>query len=216
MLRFNKFFKVAMTATLVFLLTFSLTTATFASLQYSSNLTNKMWVLYNSQNGLPTSEANTICQTRDGYIWIGSYAGLIRYDGVNFDNYSNDEYGIDCSGIRRLYEGEDGTLWIGTNENGVYGYKEGKFTHYENTDTRLNSIRSFVEDDEGTLYIGTATGLAVLDDGIVKPLDVENIGNQTIHTLDIDANGAIWGTAGAGYLFAVKNEKCYIGLVEEN
>lgn len=40
--------------------------------------------VYNEQNGLPTGEANTILQTKDGHIWIGSYGGLIRYDGSDF------------------------------------------------------------------------------------------------------------------------------------
>ena len=42
-------------------------------------------VLYSNSNGLPTSEANTITRTRDGFLWIGSYAGLIRYDGNTFE-----------------------------------------------------------------------------------------------------------------------------------
>ena len=42
-------------------------------------------VLYNNSNGLPTSEANAITETNDGFIWIGSYAGLIRYDGNTFE-----------------------------------------------------------------------------------------------------------------------------------
>ena len=42
--------------------------------------------IYNEQNGLPTGEANVVIQTSDGYIWIGSYGGLIRYDGTNFVN----------------------------------------------------------------------------------------------------------------------------------
>ncbi len=41
-------------------------------------------ILYNNTNGLPTSEANDIAETTDGFIWIGSYSGLIRYDGNNF------------------------------------------------------------------------------------------------------------------------------------
>lgn len=42
-------------------------------------------VLYNNTNGLPTSEANDIAQTGEGFIWIGSYSGLIRYDGKTFE-----------------------------------------------------------------------------------------------------------------------------------
>lgn len=42
-------------------------------------------VVYNNTNGLPTSEANAIVQTAEGAIWIGSYGGLIRYDGNTFE-----------------------------------------------------------------------------------------------------------------------------------
>ena len=41
--------------------------------------------LYDASNGLPTSDANTILATSDGYIWIGGYSGLIRYDGSTFE-----------------------------------------------------------------------------------------------------------------------------------
>ena len=44
-------------------------------------------ILYNNPNGLPTSEANAITETREGFIWIGSYAGLIRYDGNTFERF---------------------------------------------------------------------------------------------------------------------------------
>ena len=42
-------------------------------------------VVYDNTNGLPTSEANAVAQTREGFIWIGSYSGLIRYDGSHFE-----------------------------------------------------------------------------------------------------------------------------------
>ena len=43
--------------------------------------------VYNDRNGLPTGEANTLLQTADGYLWFGSYGGLVRYDGSTFRNY---------------------------------------------------------------------------------------------------------------------------------
>ena len=44
-------------------------------------------VLYDNTSGLPTSEANAIAQTSEGFIWIGSYSGLIRYDGNTFERF---------------------------------------------------------------------------------------------------------------------------------
>ena len=42
-------------------------------------------VLYDNRNGLPTADANAIAETGEGFIWIGSYAGMIRYDGNTFE-----------------------------------------------------------------------------------------------------------------------------------
>lgn len=50
--------------------------------------------VYNEQNGLPTGEANVVLQISDGYVWIGSYGGLIRYDGPDFKNYSEEKDGV--------------------------------------------------------------------------------------------------------------------------
>ena len=49
--------------------------------RYSGRGAGYASVLYDRSNGLPTSEANAIATTSDGFIWIGSYSGLIRYDG---------------------------------------------------------------------------------------------------------------------------------------
>ena len=51
-------------------------------------------VLYNNTSGLPTSEANAIVQTSEGFIWIGSYGGLIRYDGNTFERIDSVQTGI--------------------------------------------------------------------------------------------------------------------------
>ena len=58
---------------------------TSLSVDPSSPVNGYLPILYNNRNGLPTSEANAIAQTEDGFIWIGSYSGLIRYDGNTFE-----------------------------------------------------------------------------------------------------------------------------------
>ena len=73
-------------------------------------------VLYNNTNGLPTSEANDIAQTGEGFIWIGSYSGLIRYDGKSFERMDSTN---GLASVVRLYVDQKDRLWIGTNDNGV-------------------------------------------------------------------------------------------------
>lgn len=183
---------------------------TFAA--QTEELSNQTQVLYNSQNGLPTSESNAVCQTKDGYIWIGSYGGLLRYDGVRFVNFSKAEDGIAAAGIRSLYEDEEGVLWIGTNDKGMYSYSDGKFEKYSSDSEDLNSVRCFAEANDGTLYVGTATGLAKLNGNVLISIDVPNLNGQTVYTLSTDGNGVIWGTAGAGFAFALQNDKLVYGF----
>ena len=73
-------------------------------------------VLYDNTNGLPTSEANAIAETSDGFIWIGSFGGLIRYDGNTFERIDSTT-GI--GSVKCLYVDSRDRLWIGTNDNGI-------------------------------------------------------------------------------------------------
>ncbi|MCD7885067.1 MAG: hypothetical protein LUI87_15420, partial [Lachnospiraceae bacterium] len=122
------------------------------------------WIktVYNENNGLDTGEANAVLQTSDGYIWIGSYGGLLRYDGVDFENFSIGDNSVGSSSIRALYEDESGRLFIGTNDVGVYVYEDGCFQSVplEDGGTDYYSVRSFTEDAEGNVYVGTTSGLA--------------------------------------------------------
>lgn len=169
-------------------------------------LTNRIQILYDRERGLPTNEANVVIQTRDGYIWIGSYGGLIRYDGMNFRNFSLEENGPSSSSIRALFEDNDGRLWVGTNDRGVFVLEDGRFRPCVSNDTELyQSIRCFAQDMDGTIYVGTSTGLVTVDEGRMIPVENERLENQTIYSLAFDDNGALWGTAGAGFAFCLKD-----------
>ena len=74
-------------------------------------------IVYNNPNGLPTSEANAIAETSEGFIWIGSYAGLIRYDGNTFERFDSTT-GI--ANVRCLFVDSQDRLWIGTNDSGLF------------------------------------------------------------------------------------------------
>lgn len=81
--------------------------------------------VFNERSGLPTGEANDVLQTSDGYIWVGSYGGLIRYDGTQFRNFSSEGI-LPSSSVRMMFEDSSGRLWIGTNDAGIFVYENGK------------------------------------------------------------------------------------------
>ena len=98
---------------------------TYGSLRAQHNLFSH----FNKEtNGLSYDSVRDIFQDSRGYVWIGTYKGLSRYDGKRFKNYDRDDLGVTSDFINVIKEDLDGNLWIGT-DNGVviYNYAEDKF-----------------------------------------------------------------------------------------
>lgn len=121
---------------------------------------NYLGMVYNNRTGMLSSEANVIEETDDGYIWIGSYAGLTRYDGSRFEFIR--EGGI--TNVTCMVKDYKGRLWIGTNDNGIARYEDGKFTFFKEQDgLPVNSIRSFATTMDGKVYVGTTDRICCFD-----------------------------------------------------
>lgn len=122
---------------------------------------NYVQTIYSSENGLPCGEANDIVQTNDGILWIGTYAGLYRYNGREFRRM--DEFET-VRNVNCLYVDEEGRLWIGTNDNGLAIAINETITNVVDQASGLpsNSVRSIVQGKDGYYYIGTAGSMQVL------------------------------------------------------
>ena len=153
------------------------------------------------EDGVFAGAPNVLAQTTDGYLWIGTQAGLMRFDGVRFVSWRPPEGSeLPSSRITSLLGGRDGSLWIGTGA-GLARWRNGNLTNY--TDP-AGSIMAILEDRAGTIWIARAnlsdtkgplckvadTGLRCFgrDDGITLPYAV---------TLDNDSLGNIWLAGGA-------------------
>ena len=95
------------------------------------NNDNYSAVVYDNTNGLPAAEANDIVQTSEGFIWIGCYAGLVRYDGDTFERLDSTQ-GVNS--ISSLYVDNKDRLWIGTNDNCVAIMEKGEFRFWGEKD----------------------------------------------------------------------------------
>ncbi|MCH5208940.1 MAG: HD domain-containing protein [Oscillospiraceae bacterium] len=159
--------------------------------------------LYNESNGLPTGEANDVIQTSDGYIWIGSYGGLIRYDGSTFRDYSEM---IDSAAVRALYEDSSGKLWIGTNNYGVYVMEDGVFTSINSpSDNSYLCIRDFAEGADGKIYIASNSGMGEINGADIVPYKGEYINGGTVYSVGVDSRGRVWGALNGGLCAVVKD-----------
>ena len=117
--------------------------------------------VYNSNNGLPCGEANDIAQTNDGILWIGTYAGLYRYNGREFtwmDDYES------VRNVNCLYVDEEGRLWIGTNDNGLSICINERISNVVDQSRGLpsNSVRSIIQSSDGYYYVGTTGSMEIL------------------------------------------------------
>ncbi|MBP5342764.1 HD domain-containing protein [bacterium] len=149
--------------------------------------------VYSSDNGIPTGEANAVFQTSDGYVWIGGYGGLQKYDGVSFELISG-TMGLSSHNIRSLYQDKNGIFWVGSNDQGAF-YLDGNEFKQPEQDLELNkhsSIRCFMEDSFDRIWIGTYDGIAYIENNKVINYNLEQFSidgnpyrNSTFYTLSL-------------------------------
>ncbi len=161
--------------------------------------------LYDATNGLPTSEANCVLAANDGYIWIGGYSGIIRYDGSVFERLPSTD-GL-TSG-RGIFEDSQGRIWVATNDNGVVMMDGSNRTHFTKNDgLTSSSIRCFAEDSDGNIFVGTTAGLVYIDDILmIHQIDDERINGERVNNMVTDGYGRVYGYTKSGAIFEVNKD----------
>ncbi|MBO4559360.1 MAG: HD domain protein, partial [Lachnospiraceae bacterium] len=159
--------------------------------------------VYSSNNGLPCGEANDIEQTNDGVLWIGTYAGLYRYNGREFrwvDNYEG------VKNVNCLYVDEEGRLWIGTNDNGLAIVIREEVVNLLDQSKGLpsNSVRCIIRSSDGYYYVGTTGSLQmlVMNNGLKAANTLPEV--NYADSITADQRGHVAAIASGGRLFLLR------------
>jgi diguanylate cyclase (GGDEF)-like protein len=166
---------------------------------------------YGLDNGLTNQVVTALAEDRDGFIWVGTEGGLVRWDGYRFRSYladSADDGSLGDNFIRCLFRDAAGELWIGTNSGGLYRYdrKSDRFIRYGEALGDHAGIRALAEDGQGRLWIGTENGLFSLNRATGKAQMLPHLGGSSaddnVWALLRDHSGTLWIGTAAGLVRA--------------
>ncbi len=154
------------------------------------------WVM---ENGLPQNTVHALAQTRDGFLWIGTEAGLVRFDGVSFlvlDEHSQPK--LPSGDIRCLLAAGDSALWVGTGE-GPVRLKDGAVTRADDGDTHARACLAADESDglrvvlaNGTAVTATRSAVTVHAAKAIALTAGRDLPGTRVQVLYADREGSLW------------------------
>lgn len=161
------------------------------------------------ETGLNSGSINHILQDHKGFLWLGTWTGLVRYDGYTAKIYKQEPGNtptLKSNKITALYEDRQKRLWIGTNYSGFYLYDREKetFIRFFHDPANRNSLSSnnvwaILEDREGMLWIGTEAGLNRFDPATRAficydhdPRDSRSLSHSFVYSILEMPDGSLW------------------------
>ena len=156
---------------------------------------------WQTEQGLPLNTVQSLLQTRDGYLWVGTGGGLSRFDGVRFATFESSEIPqLASRSIFGFLEDRAGDLWIAHSE-GAAIYRNGEFhAVFGRHVTGGRRVWAFAEAGDGSIWIATENGLVHWNDGVRKIYGIsDGLPVERLRHLAFDRDGTLWiATAGGG------------------
>ncbi len=152
------------------------------------------YVVWEVGEGLEQNPVTAVVQTREGYLWLGTYTGLMRFDGVHVTVFdSGNSPGLRNSRITSLYEAPDGVLWIGHESGEVTRYAKGEFRPAGPVPGWPGgAVEAISTDENGDLWLLNDTGILVrMSDGHALPPPGGGSASRKVG-LSRERNGRLW------------------------
>ncbi len=124
-------------------------------------------------NGMPENEIRGITQTPDGYLWIATFNGLARFDGVHLTLFNRDTPGLLSNQFGTMLQGKHGDLWLDSVDRGVVRYHEGVFAVYGmQYGVPADVINGLTGDDRGDVWVLSGDRIVHWDEASKHFVDV--------------------------------------------
>jgi ligand-binding sensor domain-containing protein len=165
---------------------------------------------WRSDEGLPDNNVSGIAQTTDGFLWVGTIGGLVRFDGDRFDEFSPLNVGIPVRGIRTLMLDKRDRLWLSMDRGFVVCAERKSSKVLTSADGLPNNaqVQVFAEDAQGVIWMafGSRRNIACIKNDRVTLLgEVDGVPAGQCW-ICADVKGAIWLAKG-GHLCVFRNGK---------
>lgn len=119
------------------------------------NLAQCRMDVWSVRDGLPSQPINQIIQTSDGFIWLATGSGLIRFDGQQFKTYnSRNTRGLKNDNIQTLFQDRDNRLWIGGSWLGFGVFRNGAYYGYGPNISSWSVVNTFTQTQDGSIWVG--------------------------------------------------------------
>ncbi len=159
---------------------------------------------WQTESGLPQNTIHAILQSHDGYLWLATEGGVVRFDGLKFVVYdSQNTPQLRSNNVRSLLEDLGHNLWLGT-ADGLVRFNGSQFETFT-VDEGLpgNNVWSTYQDRSGRLWAITADGIAEYRAGRFQAYKPSESSSISIGGIAEDSKGFLWvGTEGGARLFA--------------
>lgn len=157
---------------------------------------------WSTRDGLPDNEVISVIQSRDGYLWLGTLNGLVRFDGIHFTVFDqHNTPGLKSDRIVRLFEDHDRNLWVGTDTAGLALVKDGTVRTFDiGRPGHEGELVSACEDNTGAVWLYTADAhLSRYQDGKIETLNLDFSAPPICRMIAADTSGQLWiGEYGVG------------------
>lgn len=147
--------------------------------------------VWQTDDGLPQNSVRAVAQTPDGFLWVGTDEGLVRFDGIRFVALESPEFPeLRLARVASLLVARDGALWIGTETDGAARFGDGRLTRFTRTNGLPNDyVRCIVQSRSGAVWVGTEKGLAVFENGVLRDMSAVSGASGSIRSIVFDREG---------------------------